>query len=523
MKKHLKSPLFIYLLLIAFYLLIHLIRLAHFPVFADESIYIRWTQLIMDDPQRYLFFPMNDGKTPLHMWLMVPFQHLFDNQLFAGRFVSVLAGLFQIFVIGQITKTLSGRQKTVYLSMILTTILPFWYFYHRMAMTDALLTLFVSTTVLGFINISKLQAPSPKLITLTSLSFFLAIMTKIPAVLLLPSIILYPLFFKSKVTKNKSVKVSKSIIRNPYFVKLIHLSLPIMMSLLAFFSLKLVTPSFGSLFSRGSDFLFPVSDVLLHGKWQDTLINIPSYFHYFASYMTWPVILLNIYGLFSKKLQKQHFFLILSACLFAGPIVLLGRNVFARYYMPVIIFLTVSAALALQEIIDTYITKQKDLKKRALSSLLVVFIITGIISPSFNFIYAHITDYDKTPFVSSDRSQYLEEWSSGHGITETVEYINNQAKDHSIAVATEGRFGTLPDGLLIYFHNKDVDNIYIDGIEEQPVTKLTEKFIERSQDFDEVILVVNSHRMKMDLGEDKLITEFCRPNNAPCLQIWNLK
>src|SRR5690606_14151004 len=85
------------------YLLTHLVNLTGLPVFADEAIYIRWTQLIIDDWQRYLFFPLNDGKTPLHMWLMVPFQLVVADQLLAGRLLSVLVGLLQLPVMGYLT------------------------------------------------------------------------------------------------------------------------------------------------------------------------------------------------------------------------------------------------------------------------------------------------------------------------------------------------------------------------------------------------------------------------------------
>ncbi|MBD3279174.1 MAG: hypothetical protein GF390_00500, partial [Candidatus Pacebacteria bacterium] len=91
-----QKTLVILIIFIAVYLLTHLYRLTALPVFADEAIYIRWAQLIMDDWQQYLFFAMNDGKTPLHIWLLVPFQYLFTDQLYAGRFLSVLVGLIQV-------------------------------------------------------------------------------------------------------------------------------------------------------------------------------------------------------------------------------------------------------------------------------------------------------------------------------------------------------------------------------------------------------------------------------------------
>ena len=146
-------PRIIPILIIVFYITIHVYKLTLLPIFADEAIYIRWTQLIIDDWRQYLFFPMNDGKTPLLMWLMVPFQFLFSNQLFAGRFVTVLIGLGQILGLGYLTKLLGGKTKTTWLAMLLGSILPFWFFHHRMALTDTLLCLGITWSIIGVIQI----------------------------------------------------------------------------------------------------------------------------------------------------------------------------------------------------------------------------------------------------------------------------------------------------------------------------------------------------------------------------------
>src|SRR5258708_7425410 len=133
-----------------------------FPVFADEAIYIRWAQLIMDDWKQYLFFPLNDGKTPLFIWLLVPFQSLFQNQLFAARFVSVIIGLIQILVVKKILAQLGARPKFQWLGALLTAILPFWYFQAHVALMDGLLTLFLSLTVSGVIHLVHSQTGTAK-------------------------------------------------------------------------------------------------------------------------------------------------------------------------------------------------------------------------------------------------------------------------------------------------------------------------------------------------------------------------
>ena len=86
-----KNRLILFSLLVLYFLL-NLFKLTSLPVFADEAIYIRWSQLIIDDFARYFFYPMNDGKTPLFMWLALPLLKIFSNQLFAARLLSVLAG-----------------------------------------------------------------------------------------------------------------------------------------------------------------------------------------------------------------------------------------------------------------------------------------------------------------------------------------------------------------------------------------------------------------------------------------------
>lgn len=83
-------------------------------------------------------------------------------------------------------------------------------------------------------------------------------------------------------------------------------------------------------------------------------------------------------------------------------------------------------------------------------------------------------------------------------------------------------FGTLPDAILMYFHRRDVTNIYVAGIG-QPVSEIPDQFLKRAQDFERKLLVVNSHRMLMDLSSEKLIAEFCRPDGAPCLQVWDVE
>jgi len=266
------------------------LNLTRFPIFADESIYIRWSQLIIDDWHQYLFFPMNDGKTPLFIWILVPFQFLFHDQLFAARIVSVLIGLLQMFVVKEIARRIGGRPKTQIFSMILIMILPFWYFHHRVALMDGLLTLLFSLVILGVIHCVQNRRVSLPAIVTTGIFFGLSFWTKIPALFFSPVLPLFAFLPKKRTFAER-------------LPSLLWIGASAVIGI-GIFALLRISPSFGQLFHRGADFTYPIADVLFHGKWLVTIQNFPSYFYYFIVYLTPPIFFLAFAGVFSKTYRR---------------------------------------------------------------------------------------------------------------------------------------------------------------------------------------------------------------------------
>jgi hypothetical protein len=79
-------------LLSGLYLILRLPNLTLLPIFADEAIYIRWSQ-VMKAEATLRFLPMTDGKQPLFMWMLMPMLKLIEDPLLAGRLLSVASGL----------------------------------------------------------------------------------------------------------------------------------------------------------------------------------------------------------------------------------------------------------------------------------------------------------------------------------------------------------------------------------------------------------------------------------------------
>ena len=420
------KKLILFALLLFIYFCLHFFKLTALPVFADEAIYIRWSQLIIDDFSRYFFYPMNDGKTPLLMWLTVPFLRFFSDQLYGARVVSVLAGAMSISFMFLILKKI-GEKKAAYVAMFLATISPFLFFHNRLAITDALLL--ANLTIAYYFTLNIVKHKNSWSVLGLALFFFLSIMSKTPALLFIPVFYLAILFEE---------KLSIKFILN----KAIKISFGVFIAFVSFYSFKTV-PLFSQLFAVGGNFL-QTSSVVFSREITTVIFRNSSFFLEHLLYYLGPGILVLSLPLCSKTRRKQTV-LFISGIVFLLPLIFLGKIIYSRYALPSSLFFISSAAISIN-----------NLKNR--KTLRYVFLLLLLI-PSFLFIQTAYFNVDQLQLSRIDRVQYLEEWSSGHGIKETVDLIEKLAQTKKVAVATEGHFGTLPDGILLNLHNKNVENI----------------------------------------------------------------
>lgn len=496
------------------YFVTHVWGLTSLPVFADEAIYIRWSQLIIDNWREYLFFPLNDGKTPLYMWLLVPFQFLFEDRLYAARFVSVLIGYVQLFIFFLIAKKVTTQRSVLFFGMLLVTLLPFWYFHHRMALTEALLGVTVSVSMYGAILLAQSKKQSKKMLSrdeslailLLVVGVGLGLLTKIPAILNVPALYLLLLL-------DKNIE-RKSLLRNALL-----LTLGVFGGLGMFVLLK-VHPAFSQLFSRGGDFLYPLSEIFAGRIW-DNIARISQYTYFFMWYLTLPALFLLLAGLFTASTQRKVHIFFWAGVLVCLPIVLLGKVVHPRYFFPAIAYFTVAITLSFEGILVYLDSFKKRLLFRFSVTIVIALLLSNIATQSFAFIVPSISNPDTTPFLVEDRFQYLEGWSSGHGILELSNVLQEESQKSSIALATEGSFGTLPDGILMYQHRTNVDALYVEGVG-FPSVEFPEKFVERAKNFDRVWYVANEDRVKMDMTDVPIVERYCRPYAAPCLVVWDI-
>jgi hypothetical protein len=348
------------------------------------------------------------------------------------------------------------------------------------------------------------------------MTFGLALLTKLPAILFAPSlaVVLIQVFLQT---------------RQPFKLKNFWQNLliwwPNLLVMAALggglFLLLKLEPAFGQLFSRGGDFLWKTTDLSLSRILLNFWENGRNFTLMFGKYLTWGGLGLIGVGLFTPKRRREIILLILMAVGFMLPIQILGKVIYARYLLPAALPLSLAIVLALESLSARITTARKLSFKAGLAALMAVLIAQSVTQSTRFMLYSWL-EPNSLDFTESDQVQYLTEWSAGNGVKEVATAALKVSQTQSLLVLTEGYFGTLPDGLLLYLHQQKLGSLFVEGIG-QPILGIPEKYIAKANYYDQVWLVVNSHRLGLQLPQNQLLGQYCRLPGKPCLQIWDLK
>ena len=469
-----------FILIILLYFLSRLINLNRLPVFADEAIYIRWAQIMWHDAgQRFL--PLSDGKPPLFMWLMIPFLKVIGDPLLAGRLLSVLSGFFTLIGSWFLSKKLFN-QKTAFFSILLIVTSPFLLFYDRMALVDSFLT---ALGVWSF-YLALLLFEKPK----RDIAMFLgglwgaAMLTK-PTGVYFP--ILTPFLLLIYPFKKWMGKIKKLII--PGFLSSTFA--------LGIYNVLRLSPAMHMISIRSVDYLRSKMEILTQ-VFQYFLPTSKIMLSWLISWLTWPTALFLIISLF-LGIKKRNFKIgvLFLWCLIPFLVqAVIGRIIYPRYFLFITPFLLIIAGWCLEQL-----TRVKKFKFLA-PAIIILLLIKPLI---FDFLL--LTKIEEAPLHKAEKEQYLETWAAGYGIKEASLFFQKQAKKQKIYVGTEGYFGTLPDGLLIYLGG--MENIEIFGVG-QPLGDIPFKLDEAVKK-GPTYLLVNNIRLKFESDRLELIKAYPKP------------
>src|SRR3989344_5479332 len=136
------------------YLLTRLYNLTELPIFTDEAIYIRWSQIAKGDAN-WRFISLTDGKQPSYVWVAMILMRFFDDPLFAGRVVSVMAGFATLIGLFFLGREVFRKVWVGVVSSALFLIYPMALVYDRLALYDSLVGMFTVWSL--FVQVKMVQ------------------------------------------------------------------------------------------------------------------------------------------------------------------------------------------------------------------------------------------------------------------------------------------------------------------------------------------------------------------------------
>jgi 4-amino-4-deoxy-L-arabinose transferase-like glycosyltransferase len=482
-KNNIWTIIFLGLAILVVFFFLRLFHLTILPIFADEAIYIRWSQVMRAEPT-LRFLPLSDGKQPLFMWLTIPFLKIFNDPLFAGRFLSILAGLGSLIGLFFVSWELFKNKWISWLSCFFYSLIPFFVFFDRLALVDSLLMMF--GLWLAFLSLWLARSVRLDLSLISGLVLAGALITKSPAVffaLLLPSGLLPGEKLKKKIMPWLG-----------FWFLILALGFGIYNFLLR------LGPGFQMIAARNQDYLFTLKEIISHplDPLKPHLLDLGLWL---PNLFTWPILLLVLVGLalsLKTKLRVSLFLLLW----FMLP--LFAQAVFAKVFTPRYILFTVWPLIIFAAFgfywLFNQLNQWKKLKKGIAFSLGGLLLLL-IVLPSLKYNYLLLNNPEIAPLPRNLRSGHLEEWTAGQGIKESAEFLKEEARENDVFVGTEGFFGTLPDGLQIYLEG--LPRIRVIGVG-WPVVEVHQSLINSLVD-NEVYLLVNQSRLKLKTEEKGLI------------------
>lgn len=409
-----RLDIFLGLFLLGGYLVSRLINLGIIPIFTDEAIYLRWSQIMAHDAAlRYL--PLIDGKPPLFMWLTSVVMRLMPtlDPLLTGRLVSVGAGLGGLVGIFFTSYVLFRNKKISYLSALLYLICPFTFFYDRFGLVDSLLAMWgIWSLGLGVLLVQTLRLDVAMILGMV-IGF--GLLTKSPALFFL---FLMPL----------------ALIVGKWHWKLAPLFVVVLVLAQGFFSILRLFPLFNMINQKNHEFILTLAQFF-----QNPLQNFWGNFKTLATweigYLTIPIVLLIILAF------KKYFRLsIMIGSLFVIHIVYMSvfnKVIYPRFLLTFTPYLLILAAVGLSNIKNM--------------TLIILIILIQPLYTNFKL----ITDPVNAPLLQADRDQYIDGWAAGYGVKEVRVFL----ADKTGVIATEGTFGLMPYSLELY--QKDYPNVEI--------------------------------------------------------------
>jgi 4-amino-4-deoxy-L-arabinose transferase-like glycosyltransferase len=416
----------------AFLRLFHIMSL--FPILIDESIYLRWTEIIVHQGQ--WFVSLLDAKQPLSYWIyaLVRMAAPGMDPLLGPRLVSVCAGLGSTALLFRLGRRFSG-EIAGFIAAFLYAVMPFGVLYDRLAYTDALVNLCgIATTVA---SMEYFAASSPGTGGALQLGLLLGAGFSVKSTFAL--LLWVPLLAAVLLGRHR---------RRLTVIRLLQIyGTAVILPALSFLCVP-NAPMFqvNNLLVHHTNFFPPAAFLLAH-----PFVNFPEngrlVWQYANCYVTLPVACAGMVSAIYLVARRRREAMLLSLAI-AVPLlteILLLWFLHSRYVFAFVWPIVALTALALG-----------DLRRRSVALALTAAIAAPALMASCVMLrnprnQLHAIEVDE--FLSS--GPY-----SGYGIAEAVAYLKKESGAMPVTVLTDPLFGTPADAIHAYLNLWRGDRVY---------------------------------------------------------------
>jgi 4-amino-4-deoxy-L-arabinose transferase-like glycosyltransferase len=421
-----KSPIVWFFLLVCVYFATRLIQLTTLPIFTDEAIYIRWSQIGSADAA-WRFISLTDGKQPFFTWLIMASVRLFQDPLFAGRIVSVIGGFLSLIGLVVLSRELFKNISIGLIAAALYVISPFTLMYDRLALYDTWVATFsIWNLYLAVLLVKRVRFDVALLLGMMLGAGMLNKTSAFLSLYMLPATLILFDWKRSNLLKRLTLWIGYVVIAA-------------VLSQIIYSVLRL-SPFFYIVSQKDALFVYPFSEWLVH-PFSFFRGNIRGLFNWLQGYMTWPILITAGIALLVPRRSYRERLLLFGW--WVAPFIalaLFGRILYPRFILFMTMPLLILAAYTIAWV-ATFIRK----------SWIFLFLILCICGYSVTISTRILIDIKSAPILKADRGQLVDDWPSGWGTNEVVSFL--KSRQEPVVVYTEGTFGLFPYALELFLHN----------------------------------------------------------------------
>ena len=411
------------------------------PILGDESIYLRWAEII--DHQGQWYISLLDGKQPLQPWILALQRMLWDADPLAGaRLISVLAGLGSTVGVFAIGKRLGGDLAGI-VSALFYACFPLSLLYDRLAYTEAFVNLAGVAIVLTSLWAFSENGRSWKRALVPATALAVAMLTKQTLILFafVPALIAL-LWGRERVAHTLG-----------------RLAVVYAAGAAAFAFCILVTPEAPTLESHDAVFhhagFFASPSELLEDPFKAAGGNTEKLLGYFATYMTWPAAVAALAALAYLSLRRSlaaWAIVSVSVVPWVAQVFLLKMMYPTRYPYPHFWPWFVVLGLAAADLWGRSESWSPDLSRRKSAAAAAVLFVAGpMLYQSGGMLFA------TRRFLHERDVFYLMRSTGhvGHGVGEAIEFLEDEAKHGGpFVLLTDPIWATPADAMAPFLNGK---------------------------------------------------------------------